>query len=974
MVAAFDFCLHGKGGAAPSIDTAMHGLVDAAHVDHLHPDRGIAIATAADGEQLTKEIFGDKVVWVPWRRPGFQLGLDIAAINDAQPAGDRRDPRRPRHHRVGRRPATRPRRTRCGSSTTAQALHRRRTATPQPFGAGRRRASSRCPTARAPREGRGAAPRIRGARLARPAAWSATSPTPTWCSSSSPREKLRALAALGTSCPDHFLRTKVKPLVLDLPADAPLEDVRRSAARSCTSAYRADYRPTTSATPTPDSPADARRRPGDRARARRRHVLATARTSRPPASPASSTSTPSTSCAAPRPSRPTRRSPRREKFRIEYWALEEAKLQRHAEAQAATPAASRSSPARPAASARRSPTRLAAEGACVVVADLDADKAPAAAAELGGTDVAIGVAVDVTDADAGRRPRSTPTLLAFGGIDLVVNNAGLSISKPLLETTEQDWDLQHDVMAKGSFLVVAGRGAGDDRPGTRRRHRLHRLEERASSPGPNNIAYSAAKADQAHQVRLLAAELGEHGIRVNGINPDGVVRGSGIFAGGWGAQRAAVYGVPEEELGEFYAQRTLLKREVLPEHVADAVVALASDELQPHHRAARPRRRRRRRRLPALSADDAARGLRRGRPRRVRRPGHGRHRRAATTIALERRSTASPTAGRGCATATCAGTSPGCRRGARRARAARRASTRRSSRSASTPGASTTACSTPTARCSASPIAYRDDRTGDGHRRRARARRRRTSCTRINGLQFLPFNTHLPARRRAARRRCGRAPRTSLLLPDLLALLADRRAAAPSAPTRRRPACSTSRTRQWSTELLDAARHPARRCSRRSIDPGDRRARCAGRRSRLGLRAERRDDRRLARHRVGRRRRARRRPTLRLHRPAARGRSSASSSTQPVLTEARRAGELHQRGRRRRSRSASSATSAACGSCRSACAELGGSTTTSASCSPTPAALRAGGPRHRRRRPDVHRRPATCPRASPRPPAGGRAD
>ena len=104
MVAAFDYCLHGKGGAAPSIDTAMHGLVDAAHVDHLHPDSGIALATAADGEALTSECFGDRVVWVPWRRPGFQLGLDIAAIQRRQPAGDRRDPRRPRHHRLGRRP------------------------------------------------------------------------------------------------------------------------------------------------------------------------------------------------------------------------------------------------------------------------------------------------------------------------------------------------------------------------------------------------------------------------------------------------------------------------------------------------------------------------------------------------------------------------------------------------------------------------------------------------------------------------------------------------------------------------------------------------------------------------------------------------------------------------------------------------------------------------------------------------------
>jgi NAD(P)-dependent dehydrogenase (short-subunit alcohol dehydrogenase family) len=168
--------------------------------------------------------------------------------------------------------------------------------------------------------------------------------------------------------------------------------------------------------------------------------------------------------------------------------------------------------------------------------------------------------------------------LAFGGVDLVVNNAGLSISKPLLETTEKDWDLQHDVMAKGSFLVsraaakaMVEQGMGGDI--------VYISSKNSVFAGPNNVAYGAAKADQAHQVRLLAAELGEHGIRVNGVNPDGVVRGSGIFAKGWGAQRAAVYGVDEKDLGAFYAQRTILKREVLPEHVAAAVFALTGGDL-----------------------------------------------------------------------------------------------------------------------------------------------------------------------------------------------------------------------------------------------------------------------------------------------------------------------------------------------------------------------------------------------------------
>jgi rhamnulose-1-phosphate aldolase/alcohol dehydrogenase len=265
-----------------------------------------------------------------------------------------------------------------------------------------------------------------------------------------------------------------------------------------------------------------------------------------------------------------------EKFRIEYWALEEAKLARLPKPK---PLASRVALVTGAGSGigRAIAVRLAAEGACVVVADLDLDKAQEVAAELGGPDVALALRADVS-AEAQVAAMLADASLAFGGVDLVVNNAGLSISKPLLETTERDWDLQHDVMAKGSFLVsreaarvMLAQAMGGDI--------LYISSKNSVFAGPNNIAYSATKADQAHQVRLLAAELGPHGIRVNGINPDGVVRGSGIFAAGWGAQRAAVYGVPESELGAYYAKRTLLGHEVLPEHVAAAAFALVGPDL-----------------------------------------------------------------------------------------------------------------------------------------------------------------------------------------------------------------------------------------------------------------------------------------------------------------------------------------------------------------------------------------------------------
>jgi rhamnulose-1-phosphate aldolase len=387
-------------------------------------------------------------------------------------------------------------------------------------------------------------------------------------------EKLAPLAELGTSCPDHFLRTKVKPLVVDLPADATVEAVVERL-EELHAAYRADYQAYYDRHAMPDSPAIRGADPAiilvpgvgmfsygkdkQTARVAGEFYVNAINVMRG----AESVSTYS----------PIDES---EKFRIEYWALEEAKLARMPKPRSH---AGRIALVTGAASGigKAIATRLAAEGACVVIADLDLDKAQQAASDIGGADIALGVQADVTDATAVQAAVDA-TLLAFGGLDLLVNNAGLSISKPLLETTEEDWDLQHDVMAKGSFLMakaaaramVAQKLGGDI---------VYISSKNSVFAGPNNIAYSAVKADQAHQVRLLAAELGEHGIKVNGINPDGVVRGSGIFAGGWGAKRAAVYGVPEDELGAYYAQRTLLKREVLPEHVANAAALITSDEL-----------------------------------------------------------------------------------------------------------------------------------------------------------------------------------------------------------------------------------------------------------------------------------------------------------------------------------------------------------------------------------------------------------
>jgi rhamnulose-1-phosphate aldolase len=569
MVAAFDYCLHGKGGAAPSIDTAMHALVDAAHVDHLHPDSGIAIATAKDGEQLTKEIFGDRVVWVPWRRPGFQLGLDLAAIKKSNPQavgtilgghgvtawGDASDEAEANSLWI---------------IQTAQAYldeHGRA----QPFGA-EARGYAALPESERRAKAAALAPHVRAvASQDRPMVGHFTDADVVLEFLAS--ERLAPLAELGTSCPDHFLRTKVKPLVVDLPAGATVEE---TVARlgELHAAYREDYQAYYDRNATPGSPAIRGADPAivlvpgvgmfsygkdkQTARVAGEFYVNAINVMRG----AESVSTYS----------PIDES---EKFRIEYWALEEAKLQRMPKPRSH---AGRIALVTGAASGigKAIATRLAAEGACVVIADLDLATAQAAADEIGTTDVAVAVQADVTDADQVQAAIDA-ALLAFGGIDLLVNNAGLSISKPLLETTEADWDLQHDVMAKGSFLMAkaAAKAMIDQRLGG---DIVYISSKNSVFAGPNNIAYSAVKADQAHQVRLLAAELGEHGIKVNGINPDGVVRGSGIFAGGWGAKRAAVYGVPEDQLGAYYAQRTLLKREVLPEHVANVAAQITSDE------------------------------------------------------------------------------------------------------------------------------------------------------------------------------------------------------------------------------------------------------------------------------------------------------------------------------------------------------------------------------------------------------------
>jgi rhamnulose-1-phosphate aldolase/alcohol dehydrogenase len=571
MVELFPWCAYGPGGAAPSIDTPMHGLVDRPHIDHLHPDSVIALAASADGERLTAECYGGRVAWIPWIRPGWELGRLHRRLLEEHPDLE--------GVVLGGHGLT------CWGSTSEECEHRafklireaaefiERTGRPEPLGPVR---DARAPLPEPERRARAAAlvPLLR--RIASTDArmvghYTDSEVVLDFLS----REALDRLVPLGTSCPDHFLRTKVRPLLVDTAPDAPLERVE-ARLEELHAEYREEYRAYYERHAVPGTPPIRGADPaivlvpgvGMFSFGRNKQ---TARVTGEFYVNAINVMRGAEAVSSYQPVGEA------EKFRVEYWALEEAKLQRMPKPR---PLAGRVALVTGGASGigRATCYALASQGACVIVADLDLAGAEALAKDLGGPDVAVGIEMDVADEEAIRAGIAAGSL-AFGGLDLVVNNAGLSKSAALSETTAQLWDLQHNVMPRGSFLVsrdsaqvMRRQGLGGDI--------VYIASKNAIAAGPKNIAYSSAKASQAHQVRLLAAELGEDGIRVNGINPDGVVRGSGIFSGGWGADRARVYGVKEEDLGKYYAQRTLLKREILPEHVAEAVLALTSGSLE----------------------------------------------------------------------------------------------------------------------------------------------------------------------------------------------------------------------------------------------------------------------------------------------------------------------------------------------------------------------------------------------------------
>ena len=567
MVELFNHCIFDLNSKAPSIDTPLHGFLPFAHIDHLHPDAAIAIAAAKDGKKITQELFGGTIGWVDWQRPGFDLGLKLKQCLDENPGI--------RGIMLGSH----------GLFTWGDTAYESYINTLEVV--------ERCAQYLAEHTGK-KGPVFGGAKLTSPpqekrhAQAIALAPLLRGYCSSQTRmighftddarvlefinsKDIDRLAPMGTSCPDHFLRTKISPLVLELAPDADLSDtaaIKKLLAPQF-EAYREMYTEYYKSCRHPNSPAMRDANPvvvlypgigmftfakdKQTARVASEFYINAINVMRGAEAVSSYTSL-----------------PRQEAFNIEYWLLEEAKLQRMPK-----PKALSGRVALVTGSAggigKAIAMKFAAEGAVVLINDNDEERLATARETFSknfGKDVFAAEVLDVTSEASVRRAFNT-ALLAFGGVDIVVNCAGLSISKPLEEHTEADWDLLYDVLVKGQFLITR-EGAGIMRKQGFGGDVLNIVSKNALVSGPNNAAYGSAKAAQLHLSRLNAAELGKDHIRVNTVNPDAVISDSKIWAGAWAEGRAKAYGVKVEDLPAYYASRTLLNEIIVPEDIANA--------------------------------------------------------------------------------------------------------------------------------------------------------------------------------------------------------------------------------------------------------------------------------------------------------------------------------------------------------------------------------------------------------------------
>jgi len=570
MVELFNHCIYDLSSKAPSIDTPLHGFLPFKHIDHLHPDAAIAIAAARDGKAITEKLFNGSIGWVEWQKPGFDLGLQLKQCLDEHPGI--------RGIMLGSH----------GLFTWGDTAYESYINTLEVI--------ERCARfiedntgKKGPVFGGEKVPalpqqdRIKKAVRIAPVLRGLCSSQQKMIGHFTDNEKvlqyinsndLDRLAPMGTSCPDHFLRTKISPLVLEIDMnsiDGDAGELRETLLPQF-EAYREMYKQYYEKCKHANSPQMRDANPvviilrgvgmftfaKDKQTAR---VAAEFYTNAINVMRGAEAISAYTSL------------PRQEAFNIEYWLLEEAKLQRMPKPKALSgriALVTGSGGGIGKAIARR----FAEEGACVVLNDINTERLESSRDEFHkayGKDNAIQTLLDVTNEGSVERA-AEEAILAFGGVDIIVNNAGISISKSITDHSIEDWDKLYDILVKGQFLVsregvkvMKKQGMGGDI--------INIVSKNSVFAGPNNAGYGSAKAAQAHLSRLLAAELGQEHIRVNSVNPDAVIADSNIWAGGWAEGRAKAYGIKVEELPAFYAKRTLLNEMILPEDIANACFA-----------------------------------------------------------------------------------------------------------------------------------------------------------------------------------------------------------------------------------------------------------------------------------------------------------------------------------------------------------------------------------------------------------------
>jgi len=573
MVELFNHCIFDLQSKAPSIDTPLHGLLPFKHIDHLHPDAAIAIAASKDGKQITQSLFEGKIGWVDWQRPGFDLGLKLKACLDDNPGikgimlgshglftwGDTA--------------------FECYINTLeviekcAAYIHEKGIIQKNVFGGIKVKSLSEIE-------------RKKKAALLAPVLRGLCSSHQKMIGHFTDDERvlefvnsndLDRLATMGTSCPDHFLRTKISPLVLNLTPQEDLGNINevKQKITPLFDGYRNMYAEYYNTCKHPNSPALRDPNPvvilypgvgmftfakdKQTARVASEFYINAINVMKGAEAISSYVSL-----------------PRQEAFNIEYWLLEEAKLQRMPKPKSLSGRVALVTGSG-GGIGKAIAKKFAEEGACVILSDNNLDRLNEAKAEFikqFGKDQVSGEIMDVTDVDTIEKSMNNASL-AYGGIDIVVNNAGISISKSIEDHTIKDWDILYDILVKGQFFVtqkgieiMRKQGFGGDV--------LNIVSKNALVSGPNNAGYGSAKAAQLHLARLNAAELGKDKIRVNIVNPDAVISGSNIWSGGWAEGRAKAYGVTVEELPAYYAARTLLGEIILPEDIANACFTYVS--------------------------------------------------------------------------------------------------------------------------------------------------------------------------------------------------------------------------------------------------------------------------------------------------------------------------------------------------------------------------------------------------------------